>query len=152
MNPGMAAGNYTFGKNWTQANASRADAVSGNEIATFLLGYPTTGYVDRNIDPAFKHYYYAAFVQDDWKLTSRLTVNLGLRWDYETPATERYNRMVRGLDFNAASPIASQAQGVNLKGQVLFANVSGSPRDRSNRTRTTSAHAWGLLTGCGKSG
>jgi hypothetical protein len=137
LNPGMAAGQYEFSKNWTQANSNRADAVSGNEIATFLLGYPTSAYVDRNIDPAFTHFYYAFFFQDDWKVTSRLTVNLGLRWDYEAPATERYNRMLLGLDLNAASPIASQVQGLNLKGQALFADVNGQPRgsfqpDRNN--------------------
>ncbi len=135
LNPGNAVGNYSFGKNWTQAVNNRADALSGNELATFLLGYPTSGFVDRNIDPAFVHYYYDAFFQDDWKITSRLTLNLGLRWDYESPATERYNRMVRGLDFDAASPV--KAAGLNLKGQVLFANVNGQPRgafvpDRNN--------------------
>ena len=82
LNPGLAAGAYTFGKNWTQAVSSRADAVSGNELATFLLGYPTTAYADRNIDPAFVHFYYATFLQDDFKITKRLTLNLGLRWDY----------------------------------------------------------------------
>jgi hypothetical protein len=137
LNPGLAAGAYTFDKNWTQAVSNRADAASGNEFATFLLGYPTSAYVDRNIDPAFVHYYYAGFFQDDWKLTNRLTVNLGLRWDYETPAYERYDRMVRGLDFNAASPIASQVSGLSLKGTVLFANSKGQPRgafvpDRNN--------------------
>lgn len=134
LNPGLAAGAYAFGKNWTQAVSNRADATSGNEIATFLLGYPTTAYVDRNIDPSFTHFYYAAFFQDDWKITNRLTLNLGLRWDYEAPATERYDRMVRGLDFTAPSPIAQKA-GIDLKGQVLFANVGGQPRGSVNPSR-----------------
>ena len=128
LNPGAAVGSYSFGKNWTQAAASRADAVSGNEVATFLLGYPTSGAVDRNIDPAFVHFYYDTFLQDDWKITSKLTLNLGLRWDYESPATERYDRMVRGFDFDAASPIAAKTPGLPLKGQVLFANSNGQPR------------------------
>jgi Carboxypeptidase regulatory-like domain/TonB dependent receptor len=125
INPGMASGVYNFDKNWTQAVVGKPDAVSGNEAASFLLGYPASASVDRNIDPAFIHYYYDTFVQDDWKITRRLTLNLGLRWDYEAPATERYNRMLIGLDLNAASPIASQAQGLNLKGAALFAGVGG---------------------------
>ncbi len=136
-NPGMASGRYSFGKNWTQANALRADAVSGNEIATFLLGYPTSAWVDRNIDPTFLHRYYALFFNDDWKVTPRLTLNLGLRWDYEAPNYERYNRMVRGFDWNAPSPIADKVRGLTLKGAVLFAGVAGQPRyvfdpDRNN--------------------
>jgi hypothetical protein len=91
--------------------------------------------VDRNIDPAFSNKYYAAFFQDDWKLTTRLTLNLGLRWDYETPGVERYDRMVRGLDMNAASPIAGQAAGLNLKGAVLFSNVAGQPRGAFDKDR-----------------
>lgn len=131
-NPGMASGAYTFGKNWTQRNANQADATSGDEIATFLLGYPTSAYVDRNIDPSYRNHYWALFVNDDWKVTPRLTINVGLRWDYEQPRMERYDRMIRGLDFNAASPIASQVQGLNLKGAVLFAGQNGQPRTAFN--------------------
>ncbi len=128
LNPGMASGQYNFDKNWTQAVVNKPDSVSGNEVASFLLGYPQTASVDRNIDPAFVHYYYATFIQDDWKVNNRLTLNLGLRWDYESPAVERYNRMLIGLDLNAPSPIAQQAQGLNLKGQTLFAGVGGNGR------------------------
>jgi hypothetical protein len=128
QNPGLAAGNYTFGKNWTQARALQGDAVSGNELATFLLGYPSSAYVDRNIDPSWRHNYYVLFFQDDWKLAPRLTLNLGLRWDYEAPNFERFDRMVRGLDFNAKSPIADQVTGLNLRGAILFAGVGGQPR------------------------
>jgi hypothetical protein len=137
LNPGLAAGNYSFGKNWTQAVANRADAVSGNELATFLLGYPTTATADNNIDPAFVHFYYAGFFQDDWKITNRLTLNLGFRWDYESPSFERYDRMVQSMDFNAASPIAASAQGLTLKGAIRFAGVNDVTRrsfapDRNN--------------------
>ncbi|MEZ5399941.1 MAG: TonB-dependent receptor [Bryobacteraceae bacterium] len=134
--PGLAAGFYNFDRGWTQANALRADAVSGNEIASFLLGYPTASGtpagVDRNIFPAQRNHYFATFFQDDWKLTQRLTLNLGLRWDYEQPMVERYDRALRGFDFTTASPIASQAQGLNLTGAVQFANVNGQPRGAFN--------------------
>jgi hypothetical protein len=127
-NPGMASGTYTFDKNWTRANSARSDAVSGNELATFLLGYPTSGSVDRNIDPGYVHRYYALYLNDDWKVRPRLTLNLGLRWDYETPPVERYNRMLRGFDFNMASPIASRVSGLTLKGGVMFAGANSQPR------------------------
>ncbi|MEZ5399943.1 MAG: TonB-dependent receptor [Bryobacteraceae bacterium] len=136
-NPGLAAGFYTFDRGWTRANALRGDAISGNEIASFLLGYPVQAGVDRNISPAQRNHYFAFFLQDDWKLAPRVTLNLGLRWDYETPVVERFDRALRGFDFNAQSPIASQAAGLNLRGAVQFANVNGQPRgafdpDRNN--------------------
>ncbi len=136
-NPGFASGNYAFGRNWTQARALQADAVSGNEVASFLLGYPTSGAVDRNIDPAIRTHYFAAFFQDDFKISQRLTINLGLRWDYEMPATERFDRALRGMDFTAPSPIANRVQGLALLGAIQFAGVNGQPRgafipDRNN--------------------
>jgi carboxypeptidase family protein len=136
-NPGLASGAYNFTRTWTQARALQADATSGNELASFLLGYPNTGFVDRNIAPAQSNFYWATFFQDDFKVSQRLTINMGLRWDYEAPVRERYDRALRGMDFNAASPIAASAVGLNLKGAIQFANVGGQPRgafdpDRNN--------------------
>jgi hypothetical protein len=134
-NPGLAAGNYSFGRNWTQARALQADALSGNEVATFLLGYPSGGFVDRNIDPAFSNLYWALFIQDDWKVSQRLTLNLGLRWDYEAPGRERYDRVLREFAFDQPSPIANRVQGLNLRGAVGFANLNGQPRGAFNPDR-----------------
>ncbi|MCC7343223.1 MAG: TonB-dependent receptor [Bryobacterales bacterium] len=130
--PGAATGVYTFGKAWTQANALQASATSGNELATFLLGYPTDAYVDLNMASAYQNHYFAFYFNDDWKLTSRLTVNLGLRWDYETPVVERYDRQLRGMDWAAASPIAAQATGLSLKGVPMFAGIDGNARGAFN--------------------
>ena len=137
LQPGAAAGNYTFDKKWTQADPLRGDALSGNEFASFLLGVPSTGFVDRNIDPAYQNKYYATFVQDDWRIKPHLTLNVGLRWDYETPITERHNRMIRGFAFDQSSPIADRVSGLMLKGGLLFAGSSGEERlafkpDRNN--------------------
>ena len=130
---GYASGLYGFTPAWTQANPERADSASGNEFASFLLGYPTTGQVDKNIFPAYRSHYYAAFVQDDFKVSTKLTLNLGLRWDYETPRYERYDRMIRGFGFDQASPIAGTAKNsaaasncpacqAGLKGGLMYAD------------------------------
>ncbi len=147
LNFGSASGSYSFGKNWTQADPNVTSAYAGNEIATALLGYPTGSSVTLPITPAYRARYYALYFQDDWKITRKLTLNLGLRWDYETPVVERYNRQTVGFAFGAASPIAAQvktASGVancpacsNLTGGLLYAGTSGDSRfafapDRNN--------------------
>lgn len=125
---GYPSGLFTYNRNWTQAVSNRADAVSGNGLATFLLGVPSAAFVQKNIDRSYKHFYYASFFQDDWRVNSSLTLNFGLRWDTETGNQERFNRMINGVDLNAASPIAQRVAGVSLKGAVLFAGVDGQPR------------------------
>ena len=133
IGPGYASGTYTFSRAWTQQNAQRADALSGNDFASFLLGNPASGSVDRNINTAFSWKYYGIYIQDDWKITRRLTLNLGARWDYEAPAAERFNRMIRGFAFDQASPIASRVQGLTLKGGLQYAGTSGENRQAFNR-------------------
>ncbi len=128
ISPGAASGAYTFDKGWTQQNPLRGDAASGNEFASFLLGYAASGNVPRNIDAAFQNRYYALFLQDDFKVNGRLTLNLGLRWDYETPYYERHDRMINGFAFDQASPLASQAPSLTLKGGLQFAGVNDSSR------------------------
>jgi len=135
ISPQSAAGNYTFNRNWTQADPQRADALSGNVFATMLLGNPSSGYVDRNMFPAYQNRYTSLFVQDDWKIRRNVTINAGLRWDYEGPIYERYNRQVRGFAFDQASPIASQVQGLTLRGGLLYAGSSGAEREAFLRDR-----------------
>ena len=130
---GVISGQYSFSRAFSQANPLRADAFSGNEFASFLLGYPESGRVDENFHPALRNYYSAGFVHDDWKVSSRLTLNLGFRYDYEAPLAERYNRMVRGFAFDQPSPIQSGVQGITLKGGLLYAGTSGESRLAFNR-------------------
>jgi hypothetical protein len=115
VNPGNAAGLYTFGTDFTRGPlASSAGAAAGQQLATMLLGLPTSGSIDRNASRANQNLYHGVFVQDDWKVTNKLTFNIGLRYDYETAATERYDRSVRGFDPNAASPLAGQKGGLTF--------------------------------------
>ncbi len=129
---GLPSGAWAFNRDWTRARSNQADAVSGNGLATMLLGIPSGASVQKNIDDAWRHFYWAGFFNDDWKLTTRLTVNFGLRWDLETGRVERYDRMVKGLDLEAPSPIAGRVQGLSLKGAVLFAGRDGQSRAAFN--------------------
>lgn len=86
-----------------------APAAIGQELASMLFGIPD-GQMERTASSAFQDRYLAPFLQDDWRVNSRLTLNLGLRYEYENPVTERFDRLVAGYDSRVASPIDAQAR------------------------------------------
>jgi hypothetical protein len=116
--PTSSFGSLGFTNAFTQQNALTASAASGNAFASFLLGNPASGSILDNQAMAYSSHYYAGFVQDDYRITTKLTINVGLRWDYESPITDRYNRLSAGFDPNAKNPI--QAPGLPLYGGLLF--------------------------------
>jgi Carboxypeptidase regulatory-like domain/TonB dependent receptor-like, beta-barrel len=111
-------GSFAFTPTFTQANPLTASSANGNSIASLLLGFPNSGSAPINPAFAYGYHYYGTFLQDDWRATNRLTFSLGLRWDYESPVTERNNQQNAGFDPNATSPL--QVPGYNLKGGLLF--------------------------------
>jgi len=106
-------GTYT-----TPASNSNATARNafGRDIAAFLLGTPATGsgstasQIDNSINYSVQSVYHGFFFQDDWRITPKLTLNLGLRYELEGGLTERYNRIQRGFDLTTASPIDAAAR------------------------------------------
>ncbi|MBV9084202.1 MAG: TonB-dependent receptor, partial [Acidobacteriaceae bacterium] len=90
---------------WTQQQYNKSDALSGNSFASFLLGLPTSGSVDNNIYPSYLDRYFATYFQDDYKVSRKLTLNLGFRWDFIPGVKERYDRLTRGFDPNAINPV-----------------------------------------------
>jgi Carboxypeptidase regulatory-like domain/TonB dependent receptor len=106
-----AAGVYVFeADDVATRQFSNSPGAIGQDLAAVLLGLPSGGEIDRNASSSNQLLYHGLFFQDDWKVTKRLTLNLGLRWEMESPATERYNRNVRGFDFTAPSPIEADAR------------------------------------------
>ena len=97
-----------------------------DSFAAFLLGLPSTGSVTYSDTWARRHYYHGFFLQDDWHVTPKLTLNLGVRLDIETGFVERYNRQ-SWFDPTEATPLAQQT-GLPLTGGVQFSGVNGQPR------------------------
>ncbi|MBX5496923.1 MAG: TonB-dependent receptor, partial [Bryobacteraceae bacterium] len=91
---------FSFGPTFTQGpNPTASSATAGYGLATFLLGI-AGGSITPSPALALQNTYYALYLQDDWKVTPRLTLNLGLRWDVEPARTERFNQLTN-FDFNA---------------------------------------------------
>ncbi len=101
-------GSFTFSRNWTATTAG----VGGSAMASFLLGLPNTGSHESVIPLTLYHHYGGAFFQDDWRITNRLVLNLGVRWDFETGTGETHNLM-SNFDLNANSPLQG-SQNVNV--------------------------------------
>lgn len=81
----------------------------GQDLAAMLLGIPA-GSMEVPASSALQNQYFGLYLQDDWKVTSRLTINLGLRYELETPVNERYNRLLAEFDSTTANPIDAQAR------------------------------------------
>ncbi|MCC7497835.1 MAG: TonB-dependent receptor [Bryobacterales bacterium] len=158
---GSATPQFNFDATYTSGpldNSPTSPNSIGQGFAAFLLGIPTGGFADWNDSQAIQSTYYGFYVQDNWRATSRLTLNLGLRYEYQGPVTERYNRSVRGFDFAAQQPIGAQvlanyaansiselpASGFQTAGGLTFAGVKGEPRELYHSNKTNFAPRFGF--------
>ncbi|HUA63059.1 MAG TPA: carboxypeptidase regulatory-like domain-containing protein [Verrucomicrobiae bacterium] len=103
--------NLGFADTWTQQSYNTATTGSGDGLASLLLGLPTSFEADNLAEPSYLSTYYAGYFQDDWKLTPRLTVNLGLRYDIFPAVTERDGELTNGWLSNQTNPINGAVQG-----------------------------------------
>ena len=139
QNPQSGFGAFTFDRRFTQKNSVNVgigtDPNSGDPIASLLLGaFSTATY---NITPAYalQQIYMAPFVQDDWRVSTKLTLNLGVRWDYESPFTERYNKQASSFCTTCANPLQTSVPGLTLNGGLQYTNAANRfpyPRDLNN--------------------
>jgi outer membrane receptor protein involved in Fe transport len=114
---------FTFSRNFTNGPDPNAAATSGYGYASFLLGNPASGVIYRYPYPEYETKNFGSFVQDDWKISRTLTLNLGLRWEHEGPATDRHNA-ISNFDPTAQTT----ANGIPLTGAIVFPGVGGLSR------------------------
>lgn len=127
-----APGTYTFTGAFTQSAPNSSDGLSGDDIADLLLGLPVSGEVDLTTRLNTYLDYNAVFAQDDWRITRRLTLNLGLRWESETGLKENQNQLAVGFDRTAKAQLAN---GTAVNGGILFAGLNGNQRDIGDLSR-----------------
>jgi hypothetical protein len=119
------SGQFTFGSTWTRGpldNSAASSGSIGQSVAALLLGLPDSASIARSADYIEQSGSWGFFVQDDWKVSPKLTLNLGVRYEFETPLHERFNRSTLGFDTNYVQPISAAAQAAYA---TLYPNISG---------------------------
>jgi outer membrane receptor protein involved in Fe transport len=144
-----SSGSFTFDSTYTRASSTSASAPIGQGFASFLYGIPSSGSFPINDNYAEQTRYWAFYSQDDWKVTKKLTLSLGLRYELPSPLTERFNRSVEAFNPAAALPIAAQVMQnysqnpvpqvpvsqFKVSGGLTFAGVGGNPRTLWNTSK-----------------
>jgi hypothetical protein len=118
-------GQFTFDSTWTRGpldNSAVSPGSIGQSVAALLLGLPGSASIARSADYIEQSGSWGFFVQDDWKLTPKLTVNLGVRYEFETPLHERFNRSALGFDPTYTQPISAAAQAAYA---AAYSKISG---------------------------
>ncbi len=149
QNPMSGFGNggtagFAFDRRFTQSNSvlygagsapPTSGVTSGDPVASMLLGAFSAANYNDSIAYATQQVYMAPYMQDDWRVNNKLTLNLGVRYDYESPLTERFNRMVSGFCVTCVNPLQSSVNGLALKGGLNFVSPASRfpyPRDTHN--------------------
>ena len=148
-----------FSTNWTRGPLDNSTAAPiGQGLASYLLGLPTGGRIQVSDSYAQQNMFTAGFIQDDFRIRPYLTLNFGLRYEFETAPTERFNRSVRGFDFQTPNPIEPQARAnyaanpipeippeqFRVLGGLTHAGVGGQPRPLWDTDRKNFAPRVGL--------
>jgi hypothetical protein len=143
----VSTGSFDFSTTYTRGPLDNSTAAPmGQGLASMLLGIVTGGYVERRASYAEQSGSWSVFFQDDWKVTRKLTINMGVRYELETPMTERFDRSVRSFDPNVVLPINDAARANYTRNQIAeipldrfivrggltFAGVNGEPRELWN--------------------
>ncbi len=120
------AGSFNFTDVFTRATPSARTAGTGSDLASLLMGNPAD--MSSDVGSKLKQYlsYYAGYIHDDLRITPKLTLNMGIRYEFETGLKAVDNSLVVGFDRSVASPITG------LTGGVMYAGVNGYPTQTGN--------------------
>ena len=138
-----SAGNFSFNGVFSRQYPTTTNG-TGADFADLLLGYPSSG----SVITSTKFYdfvrYYAGYVQDDFRVNSKLTLNFGLRYEYETGLGESNNHIVTGFNQTAPNPLAANVTGVLPVGVLQYAGVGGAASACCSPSKTKLGPRFGL--------
>jgi len=126
-NYGNAGGQIDFSRStFTRSTLNSTSTLEGNAFAAFLLGAPSGGNVPVNLFPHYLWTFVAPWIQDDWRVSSKLSVNLGFRWDFNSPVHEQDDRLNYIFDPSIQNPVGSKV-GQPVQGGLTFLSQNGNP-------------------------
>lgn len=141
---GNTSGSFSFDNRWTRKNDDNFTPAGtlAHSWASFLMGIPAGMSIATNDSYAMLNPFYSWYAQDNWRVSRKLSLNLGLRMEYELGPNERYDRLIGWFDSTAQLPIASGAQAAyartpiaelpasqfTVQGGSVYPNVNGASR------------------------
>jgi len=138
-----AAGNFSFNGVFSREYPTVTNG-TGADFADLLMGYPSSG----SVVTTTKFYdfvrYYSGYVQDDFRFNSKLTLNIGLRYEYETGLAESNNHLVTAFNQTAPNPIGAGVTGVVPVGVLQYAGVGGAATSCCAPSKTKFGPRFGL--------
>ena len=143
---GNPAGFFEFDKDTTSSDGGNSSTTNGNAFASFLLGFPSSlssrqSVISLSTPVSIFTYYYGGYAQDDWRVSSKFTLNYGLRLEHETGMAEQNNNFTVGFDPKATNALSSltlpadATAGVGARtvaGGLMYAGVNGNPTTQGN--------------------
>ena len=121
-----SGGFLNFNRDFTESTLNSNNPLQGHAFASFLLGAPTNGNVDVNPKPHYQWFFVAPWIQDDWRVNNKLTLNLGFRWDVNGSVTEENDMLNYAFDPTIVNPVSARV-GQQVMGGIRFAGVDGAP-------------------------
>lgn len=122
---GQPNGTFSFGTGYTWQNPHYGNNTGGS-VADLYLGYPDSGSVQDHTSSYISYKEYGAYIQDDWKVSHKLALNVGIRWDTETSPTERHHHLAAGLCLTCVNPISDSIGSVTLpNGATMVSPIVG---------------------------
>ncbi len=133
LDPGQSSGSFIFDGQFTSADPLNANNADPYALAGFLLGYPSSGSIPVSAPINAYINYYAGYAQDDFRVSPDLTINLGVRYEFEQGLQEVKNQLTVGFDRDRSWPV--QVPGLALKGGLEYAGVDGYPTHQSDPSK-----------------